>query len=554
VEQTRSPWRYSLVYTSSSGVETAQAVLPISGLSSAGRRKRGQRHMGKPRRSFTWPLILIEALTCFVSCRSRPVAISQPASAVTDARLEELTCRADAQFGASHLHGWRVAEDLYEEAFAISGNETIRSKLVLTRFLRATREIDERIPGSVIDPSIASICSNPENGEQEALCEICRRYRQASQGTVSDQSLRPEVANFPVLIPDQPALDAYLGKLNMKALGPRPSADLRASTLAKFPESPLWLYLNPSDAHVTTAGEIDQRWPGFAELYVYLGERSFRSSRFKEARTCFSKALDLIPDYTRALIDLGNLYLHSLEEYEEAIRWHEKALSWDRSNVPAQFGKGVALQFLGRFADSDYTFDQMLKNDLAHEGDAGPYNILYYRGMARYYMAYSAYRLYRADKARALIDLAKQDLPKGEQINYLSGLLYFNADQFEAARFDFQKSLESGQPNCDAYYYLGRIYLPIDGPRAAEYFLGMCSCVEEASRSLERNIASISTLDMETEAQDRLRERLEKRLVEHKRASAESIRSAIAFVNDSTISLRDTYVKLMEESLALFHE
>jgi len=78
--------------------------------------------------------------------------------------------------------------------------------------------------------------------------------------------------------------------------------------------------------------------------------------------------------------------------------------------------------------------------------------------MARYYQAYNHYRLFHPEQARNLIDAAKRDAPNSEQINYLSGVLYFNANKMEEARQDFHRVLTTGTSNCDAIIIWADLY------------------------------------------------------------------------------------------------
>ena len=104
---------------------------------------------------------------------------------------------------------------------------------------------------------------------------------------------------------------------------------------------------------------------------------------------CRAKPLSLIPDYTRAINGLANIYFFTLEAYENALKTYEAALKWDPQNTAALFGRGAALHNLDRFEDSNKVLDLMLASGLSRNGRVGANSIQYYRGEAYYCKAYN---------------------------------------------------------------------------------------------------------------------------------------------------------------------
>jgi predicted Zn-dependent protease len=169
--------------------------------------------------------------------------------------------------------------------------------------------------------------------------------------------------------------------------------------------------------------------------------------------------------------------------------------------------------------------------------------------MARYYQSYNHYRLFHPEQARNLIDAAKRDAPNSEQINYLSGVLYFNANKMEEARQDFHRVLTTGTSNCDAYNYLGLIYIETDEAKAINYFLGMCSCANTAIRNFERQLASVPKLDLEPADQESLRGKLQQKIAEGRKSASDQITYAITLVDLAKDEKKDMYIRLMKETL-----
>ncbi len=73
--------------------------------------------------------------------------------------------------------------------------------------------------------------------------------------------------------------------------------------------------------------------------------------RVDEARASFEQALDILPNFAPALVNIGNLHLEA-GEMEKAIRYYESAIRSDDENALAHHNLGVAFKRLGRTGDS----------------------------------------------------------------------------------------------------------------------------------------------------------------------------------------------------------
>jgi tetratricopeptide (TPR) repeat protein len=494
--------------------------------------------------STAFALLLLPMLGC-----RRPVSIVAP-SERSDPGILEYVAKGDEYFRHRDLCGWRTAEDFYAKALSLRDNAELADKLILTRVLRISREIDEGISTGGSGKALAADCASPRNARQQSLCDFASKYTAPRAPVTRDRATqRVPVPDLQDICPDPEDLDAYLQILYSQAYGFEVEKSFRATASEQFKGSPLFLYLNLNKLTSQAMIELVKSFPDFAELFVVTGERLMQAKRYREARTYFNKALELIPDYTRAINGLGNIYLYVLEEYPEALRLYNAALRYDPANTGALYGKGAVLHSVGSFAESNRVFDQMIATDISRGGRLSEFNVHFYRGMARYYQAYSHYHLSQPIEARRLIDLAKYDLPESEVVNYLSGVFYFNANQMDSARADFDRVLAGGSSNCEANNYLGLIYLQTDEYKTANYFLRMCSCVGSAIASTRREIASLPSLDLEPPELDGLKANLEQKLSKFSTSSADMIRNAILMVDLTHNERKDIYKKLMEETL-----
>lgn len=73
--------------------------------------------------------------------------------------------------------------------------------------------------------------------------------------------------------------------------------------------------------------------------------------RKDEARAAFGQALEIVPNYAPALVNIGNLHLEA-GEFDEAIRRYESAVCSDHEYALAHHHLGVVYKRLGRTADA----------------------------------------------------------------------------------------------------------------------------------------------------------------------------------------------------------
>jgi tetratricopeptide (TPR) repeat protein len=438
--------------------------------------------------------------------------------------------RGDQDFQAMHLASWRRAEAAYAAAYGLASRPEIRDKLALTRLLRMTREIDEDVPCPTMQADIEFVCRDASGPRGQALCDLARGY---ALGPAAAAELMKRV-DPAVLQVDASPLDAYFFALHARTFGSDAGHDdLRKRLNEKYGNTPLFAYLNVFPRQASWQ-RTTQEAPDFAEAWEYGGESAFQNRAIRPARTAFAKALDLVPDYTRALNGLANIFFFLLEDYAAALKGYDAALAKDPGNSPALFGKGAALHYLDSHEESNRVLDELLASDLSRNGRVAPHSIQYYRGEANYYKAYNFHEMKDPARARELVDAAKQDLPQAPEISYLSGLLYFNAGQDDKAKADFQVAARQGR-NCFAYHYLGLIGLKEGESSAISQFLTSGACLEKSLRSFDDGARALLAQDLEPGELEALRVRLRLKTIAYRDSSAELIRRMIALIQDSTI-------------------
>jgi tetratricopeptide (TPR) repeat protein len=345
-------------------------------------------------------------------------------------------------------------------------------------------------------------------------------------------------------------VDGYLYLLCLRTYGIEDPRDPGEAVSERYKTSPLFIYLNATKKDVRQVKEYERMFPDFAELFALAGEDLLQAARYNAARAYFKKAMELLPDYTRAINGLGNLYFFALEDHERALEYYESALKQDPENTAALFGKGAVLHHTDKYSESNAALDRMLESDISRRGRASNASIRYYKAEANYYKAYNHYLMGQLSRARQFVDASKSHMPDSENTNYLSGLLYFGEKNLEAARKDFLTAVQRGGTNCNAHYYLGLIDHESGEREGFEWFLRACSCIEGSVRGIEKQIQSVSGLDLEEIEKATLRVKLEKKLLSFRHSSAAQIETMIEIVTGAETVKGKYYLDILSGLLS----
>ena len=530
--------------------------------------------------------LLILSAGMWSGCRTKPATLASPASPSAEALAAEQLAQGDAHFEEAHLYGWRRAEGAYRRAYELQPAASTKEKLMLTRFLIMSRQMDEDIPDPRQNETVKELCADPATQRDRLLCTLATRYRRGIWLKMPEGQAPAKIrADQGLFDLERSPVDAYLYSVCIRSESIETPPE-KPEAFEKYKDTPLFIYLDLSKRGVQKLLEVEKTLPQFAEMFDYMGEELFQRKRYNGAKTYYRKALDLIPDYTRSLNGLGNIYTYVVEDYEKAIQYYDGALKHDPRNTAAFFGKGVALHNLGRHEDSNAALDSMFLTDISRRGYASENNMRYYQGEAYHLQAYNHYLMKNPVRARELVNQAKKYLPDSEEANYLSGLLYYEENNVEAARGEFLKVIQRGGSNCSAQLYLGLIYharkgvvdrenppdtrMPRGGDfeklkksideqfpdkdpgekRALNYFLRSCSCMDTAVKGLGDQIRAVASLDLEEADKVVLKGRLEQKLFEFRLSSKSMIESMLKVVADDEMEEKQNYLNMMNEILS----
>jgi tetratricopeptide (TPR) repeat protein len=250
--------------------------------------------------------LLVSSLLA-TGCREKAAVQTPAVQPSPDPAIGEFILKGDEFFAHENLYGWRMAEGFYDKADALGGDPGLKEKLLLTRVLLVTRQIDEDIEISALKKRLASSCASVVDPTSRSLCGFADKYLapRDAPNTNSDPSAS---AKIPVFAPAEDTLDTYFRILYAQAAAINLPDGFELSAWEKYKSSPLFMYLNLRKVAAQPTEEVEKTFSDFTELYVLNGEKRLQAGRYRESRTYFNKALDLVPDYTRAINGLGNIH------------------------------------------------------------------------------------------------------------------------------------------------------------------------------------------------------------------------------------------------------
>jgi tetratricopeptide (TPR) repeat protein len=269
---------------------------------------------------------------------------------------------------------------------------------------------------------------------------------------------------------------------------------IAADYAAKHPGSKLVAFacaVSPSPNGEALNALLDGN-PDFAEAHYYLGELALAEGLLVTAEDHYLQAYERIPGSPSILISLAGIAFQ-MEELKACLDDDEKALALVPSYRDALLGKAMCLGYLGRHEEALETLRRMLELGT------------YYMGEAHYWTAWNLNELERLDEARRSIDSAKTFLAGQPDVLTLSGIIGYEQGHLEDAEKDLREALGVQPSDCDAAYYLGKIYADKKNWRdSGAYFMGASVCFGKKESELEKKIREIEDSTLGLERKERL--------------------------------------------------
>lgn len=483
-------------------------------------------------------VILVIGFIFFTGCTARRSGLEKKSlqPPFPSPEYQELIHQGDLYFSKMHLYGWRQAEAFYKKAYEMKPSPALGEKRLLALCLTAIREKHEKIVNPLVYKEIDALAASegfPKTKKQEYLFEIIQHYRtlpvfrKDGQRIAAKEKKQVDAAWFDF---ENSPLDTYLYLyfLNYYTYDTKDYNEELIQLLKthrilelidKYAMSPLFVYLNKKSI-ANREAEVEEQFPQFAEFLVFKGNRLFSENKLKQASGYYKKVLELIPDYTKAINGIGNIYYFTVKDYETAITYYQRTLDLDESNPVALFGKGVSLHYLEKYPESNQVFDFMLANQEMYHGEA------------YYYKAYNYYHLKDPLKAREFIDQAKPLLPFSGEVSFLSGLLYYNQGELKKAERDFSDATYDHQFSpCYPLYYLGLVRLKNRDWSFIKDFSDSIRHFELAVENMSKKLNEIDLLEVEEHQKEWMKKQQMAKLQEFKEVSAQLIQQMQAIID-----------------------
>jgi len=96
----------------------------------------------------------------------------------------------------------------------------------------------------------------------------------------------------------------------------------------------------------------------YALGWYHEGITHLSINEYEEAITFFDKALTVIPDHPDFLIGKGDVH-YAMGQYDEAYRFYQQAATVDPDNFRAWLQSGIALLKMGRYEEALEIFDRI---------------------------------------------------------------------------------------------------------------------------------------------------------------------------------------------------
>jgi tetratricopeptide (TPR) repeat protein len=445
--------------------------------------------------------LLIALAMGILSCApaNRAPAIMAPASPPVDwaVKIRE----ADGLYAAGHYVALARALEIYEAALAEpEWRSAAAEKAVRTALAVGLREKALGIPEEATSRRLRGyLASDPSLASYEPCAELLEVLPSRIKGTAGDNL--PPGWNldkfFDWIAKNAPPLDEVLKeraesddlmaclRIELRQAFPFKFRDkfVPADYAAKHPGSRLVAFacaVSPAPKR-EALGALLGSDPDFAEAHYYLGELALAGGLLVTAEDHYREACAKIPGSPSILISLAGIAFQ-MEELEACLEDDEKALALVPSYRDALLGKAMCLGYLGRHEQALETLQKMLELGT------------YYLGEAHYWTAWNLSELERLDGARLSIDAAKTFLAGQPDVLTLSGIIGYRQGRLDDAEKDFREALGVQSSDCDAAYYLGKIYADKKNWRdSGAYFMGASACFEKRESEFEKKIREIES-------------------------------------------------------------
>jgi len=232
--------------------------------------------------------------------------------------------------------------------------------------------------------------------------------------------------------------------------------------------------------------------PRFYEIHYFLGEQALKRGMLVTAEKNFLKCFEHIPESLLNVTSLASVYF-AFEELEKSLDFYDKAISMVPGFREPLLGKAICLSYLERHEEAIEVCNEVLR--------LGGY----YLGDTFYWLAWNQNELEKLEVAWESIEKSKPYLIGYSQVFSLAGEIAYKRGEKEIAEKNFQEALNLDPNNCEAAFYLGKIYGERqEWAKSGEYYERAAFCHYGKELSLQRKIAEIEGADISEERKQKM--------------------------------------------------
>lgn len=262
--------------------------------------------------------------------------------------------------------------------------------------------------------------------------------------------------------------------------------------------------------------KLIQKEPSFHEVYFFLGKKELMQGQLLSAEKKLLKAYEHFPSSVYLMESLAKVCF-ALEEYSESLDFHEKILEIDPDNRDALLGKAICLSYLGRNAEA---IDEL--SVLRTRGT-------YLMGETYYWLAWNRKELGEFKDAWLDIGNSKKYLIGLHEVFHLAGIIAFEMGNFTESEKELTEALRLNPSNCEALYYLARIYVhQEEWSNSAIQFEKASFCWQQMEESLLKKIREVKNSSLDEKRKKRMLRKKESQLAKIRLSSATCFYNAAA--------------------------
>ncbi|MCJ7580510.1 MAG: hypothetical protein MUP98_08235 [Candidatus Aminicenantes bacterium] len=279
-----------------------------------------------------------------------------------------------------------------------------------------------------------------------------------------------------------------------------------------FPNSPLIQY------KLSVFPKFDQKRmedllqndPEFYETHFFLGDSSLSLGNILTAEKSFLQAYEQIPASLSILTRLTKIHF-LLEEFDLSLEYNEKILKLAPEYRDSLLGKAICLGYLGQHEEALSILNMLI--------DLG----MYLMGESHYWLAWNQHEIGQLESAWENIKRASNYLIGHFEVHSLAGVIAFDRAEIEASEEQFKKALWINKEDCDASFYMGKIYaLRSEWEQSGIHFENAALCSTGMEMALLKKIKELedSTLNPSRKEKHITKKKIQMKKVQVTKATA----------------------------------